>query len=164
MVHRVLVLILLAFFQCSLPGCSAIPAKRRPGFVPISIRSEVLWVELATTNVERARGLMWRPHLPEDEGMIFIYPSERPLSFWMHNTLIDLDIAFVSSSGTIVDIRQMRRLDKTSVSSAYPAKYAIEANKGWFEKRGIRPGDVVRFPPEILQATAEEEKFIQISE
>ncbi len=155
MLYRLIVLILLVFLQCSLPGCASTPAETRPGFVPILFGSEVLWVEIAATNTAREHGLMGRVHLPEDDGMIFIYVSERILSFWMLNTLVDLDIAFVDSAGAIVDICQMRKLDETPVSPKRPAKYAIEANKGWFETRGIRTGDRVHMPPELLRIVAD---------
>jgi len=98
-------------------------------------------VEIADTDAERRTGLMGRSALAEDAGMLFVFDREQPLSFWMKNTLIPLSVAYIDEGGTIVDIQDMQPLDETSHPSAAPAKYALEANQGFFEAHGINVGD-----------------------
>jgi uncharacterized membrane protein (UPF0127 family) len=105
-------------------------------------------VEVADDTEEMARGLMERTTLAEDAGMLFVYPEERELSFWMKDTLIPLSIAFMDSEGRIVDIQDMKALDDTPphYASAEPARYALEVNKGFFDERGVEVGDMARLP------------------
>jgi uncharacterized protein len=107
-----------------------------------------LRVEIADDAVEQARGLMYRSALGEDRGMLFVYPDERELSFWMKNTLIPLSIAYIDSEGRIVDILDMKPLDDRPPHylSSEPVQYALEVNKGFFEKRGVKVGDSVELP------------------
>lgn len=105
-------------------------------------------VEIADDTEEMARGLMGRTALAADAGMLFVYPGERELSFWMKDTLIPLSIAFMDSEGRIVDIQDMKALDDAPphYTSAEPARYALEVNKGFFEERGVEVGDTARLP------------------
>jgi uncharacterized membrane protein (UPF0127 family) len=105
--------------------------------------------EIADDKAERRKGLMGRTELAENAGMLFVYKREQPRSFWMKDTLIPLSIAFIAADGRIVDIQDMKPLDTTSHPSAEPAKYALEVNQGFFEKRGIRVGDRVEIPPNL---------------
>lgn len=102
-------------------------------------------VEVADDAAERKRGLMHRDSLPEDEGMLFVYPEERTLSFWMRNTNIPLDIAFLDRRGTIVDIQSMDAQTDRLYESRQPAMYALEMNRGWFGDHGVSVGDRVEF-------------------
>ena len=90
---------------------------------------------------------MHRDSLAPDHGMLFVYEQEEHLSFWMKNTLIPLSIAFIDAAGKIVDIQDMMPLSEESKKSAYPARYALELNQGWFEKHGVRTGDAVQGLP-----------------
>ena len=105
-------------------------------------------VEIADDTEEMARGLMGRTALAEDAGMLFVYPDERELSFWMKDTLIPLSIAFMDAEGRIVDIQDMRALDDTPphYTSAEPARYALEVNEGFFDERGVEVGDRAELP------------------
>jgi uncharacterized protein len=105
-------------------------------------------VEVADDAAEQAKGLMYRSALGEDRGMLFVYPDERELSFWMKNTLIPLSIAYIDSEGRIVDILDMKPLDDRPPHyvSSEPVQYALEVNKGFFEKRGVEEGDRVELP------------------
>jgi uncharacterized protein len=107
-----------------------------------------LRVEIADDPPEQTRGLMERTALGEDRGMLFVYPDEEVRSFWMKNTLIPLSIAFIASDGTIVDLQNMKPLDDDPPHyvSAEPARYALEVNKGYFEKHGIKVGDRADLP------------------
>ena len=105
-------------------------------------------VEVADDLAEQARGLMNRTTLGENRGMLFVYPQERELSFWMKNTLIPLSIAFIDSESRIIDIQDMKPLDDKlpHYVSAEPAQYALEVNQGFFDERDVRVGDRVAMP------------------
>jgi uncharacterized membrane protein (UPF0127 family) len=106
-----------------------------------------LQVEIADEEAELERGLMERTALAEDAGMLFVYPREQTLSFWMRNTLIPLSIAYIDAEGRIVDIQDMQPLDEeTPHFSAEPAQYALEVNQGFFAEHSIGVGDIVELP------------------
>jgi len=120
--------------------------ESRPGRLQLAIGGARLWVEVAGDEAARSQGLMYRRQMPQDEGMLFVFEYPQPLSFWMKNTYLPLDIAFVSKDGTILNILRMEPLNEVPrYLSRSPALYAIEANAGWFQKNGIKAGDRVRF-------------------
>jgi len=103
-------------------------------------------VELANTPQEQSTGLMFRKYLSENEGMLFLYPHPQVLRFWMSNTLIALDIAYINHDRMIISIQQMEPLnDRKRYVSPEPAQYALEMNKGWFERNNVSVGDTVDF-------------------
>ena len=108
-------------------------------------------IEVAGTPLERERGLMQRPNLPEDAAMLFVYDHEVFLRFWMKNTLIPLDILFLDAGGIVVDIQTMHtqlgdlESELKSYRSARPARYAIEMNAGLTKALKIMPGAQVLF-------------------
>ncbi|MCX5910226.1 MAG: DUF192 domain-containing protein [Deltaproteobacteria bacterium] len=104
-------------------------------------------MEVVQTEEQKARGLMFRESLGEDEGMLFVYGREEFLSFWMKNTRIPLSIAFMDAKGRIVDIQEMEPFSLETHRSAYPAVYALEVNQGWFQRNGVQVGDRVNLPP-----------------
>ncbi len=102
--------------------------------------------EVASTNDARTRGLMWRYALPEGTGMLFIFPRQRPLSFWMRNTLIPLDMVFIDADGAVVSIienAEPRTL--TARPATGPATYVLEVPGGWTKTNGVKAGSKVRF-------------------
>lgn len=112
----------------------------------IRIDGILLKVEIAQDEETRMHGLMYREDMPEDEGMLFVFSEQRILSFWMRNTFIPLDIAFINTEGLIVDIKRMEPLDESrQYISLAPALYALEVNAGWFEKNKIKIGSEVLF-------------------
>lgn len=101
--------------------------------------------EIVSTDEERARGLMFRNEMAEDNGMIFLFSQEDTQSFYMRNTLIPLDIIYVNSKMEIVDIyKNTEPLNETSLPSKAPAMYVVEINGGLCEKYGIEEGDLIR--------------------
>jgi uncharacterized membrane protein (UPF0127 family) len=117
-----------------------------PMFKKILVGKTPLRVEVVETLEKQERGLMFRQSLLENEGMLFVYREPQELAFWMRNTFIPLDIAFVGADGIILNIHQARPLDESILyRSAGAAKYVIETNRGWFSQHGIRPGDRVTF-------------------
>jgi uncharacterized membrane protein (UPF0127 family) len=111
----------------------------------IRVGGSTVTVEIADDPDLRSRGLMNRDSLPEDTGMLFVYPEEQILSFWMRNTRIPLDIAFIDRNGFILEIQQMEPHDDASHASTQPAMYALELRKGWFEDHAVEPGERVEF-------------------
>jgi uncharacterized membrane protein (UPF0127 family) len=99
-----------------------------------------LTLELADNSITRARGLMGRKDLPDDHGMIFIFPQKSRQGFWMQNTYLPLDIAFIDDSGKIMQISEMHPMNTRMVTSDKPCKYAVEVNQGWFKRHGISEG------------------------
>jgi len=102
--------------------------------------------EIARTQDERSKGLMYRKTLPDGEGMLFIFERDQVLSFWMKNTLVPLSIAFIASDGRIIDIRDMYPHDENSVYSSRSVRYALEVPQGWFSRAGVQSQDVVKIP------------------
>ncbi|RKY14956.1 MAG: DUF192 domain-containing protein [Planctomycetota bacterium] len=123
-------------------GCST-AEKEEDGGKPfaLEIRGAVVWVEIARTEQQRARGLMFRKKLPENAGMLFVYDNEDFRRFWMKNTYIPLSLAYIDSEGVIFQIEEMEPLDETPVASMRPARFVLEVNRGWFRKHGIGIGD-----------------------
>jgi len=113
-------------------------------FKKILVGKTPLRVEVADTPEKQERGLMFRQSMPDNEGMLFVFKESHEMSFWMRNTLIPLDIAFVGADSIILNIHQAKPLDDSiNYRSAGAAKYVIETNQGWFARHGIRPGDKV---------------------
>lgn len=111
--------------------------------------SASITVELAITPQQRAQGLMYRRALEDDAGMLFIVPTESRGGFWMRNTYIPLDIAYIGPDLTIVDIRRGTPLDETILTPSAPYRYVLEVNAGWFEARGLGVGARVILPEEL---------------
>ena len=115
-----------------------------------------LTVELARTGAERGRGLMLREHLPEDAGMLFVFPGDTRGGFWMKDTLIPLSIAFIAVDGTIQEIRDMEPLSTILHQPREPYQYALEVNQGWFGRQGFETGDRVEIPEAVTSPSAVE--------
>lgn len=100
-------------------------------------------LEIADDPKERQAGLSFRKSLPKDHGMIFIFDHDDYLAFWMKDTYIDLDIAFVDAEGKIREIYRMQRLTYTVTHSKEKARYAIEMPAGWFAKHHVLRGSIM---------------------
>jgi len=103
-------------------------------------------VEIADTGPSQELGLMFRPSVPPDAGMLFDFKGETNECFWMENTILPLSIAFFGQDGTIISIADMQPLDTTTVYAADPYYYALEANQGFFRAHDINAGDKASFP------------------
>lgn len=99
-------------------------------------------IEIADTQDKITQGLMWRRSLGEKQGMLFIFPDERPRSFWMKNTYIPLDIIYVDSYGKIVSIvYNAVPFNERSLPSEMPAQYVVEVNAGFCNQYGLAKDD-----------------------
>jgi len=101
-------------------------------------------VELATNDEERSRGLMFRKELPDGQGMLFDFVNVQPVSFWMRNTYIPLDMIFIRADGRILRIAENTEpLSERMVPSGGPVRAVLEVIAGTARKLGIAPGDRV---------------------
>lgn len=122
-------------------ACSAAAGAEKQQALVI-FGADTVTVELAETAAERERGLMNRTEVPEGTGMLFIFQDEEPRAFWMKDTHVPLDIAYLDSELRIVSIHQMEPLDTNTYPSGGPAMFALEVRQGWFADHGIEAGDV----------------------
>jgi len=124
----------------------------------LTIKGHRFRVWLARSDRERRLGLM---HVTADElrptedgadrGMLFVFGRDQPLGFWMKNTIVPLDLAYIRSDGTIVQTWTMQPLDTRVYPSRVPARFALEIKAGRLAELGIGVGERVEIPPELLK-------------
>ncbi len=107
--------------------------------------SDTVRAEVANTPETRGQGLMFRDSVPDGTGMLFVFDREAARSFWMQNTFVALDVAFIDRNFRIVDIQQMEPETTEIHDGARPAMFALEVRQGWFAERGIAVGDRCEF-------------------
>lgn len=125
----------------------------------VELAGERYQVEIADDDAERARGLMFRDRLAEGHGMLFIHERERPLSYWMKNTRIPLDILYFDAQQQLV--AQQRGVPPCNLDnrcppypSDAPARFVLELNAGEAARLQLRDGTRIRFGPDIAEALA----------
>lgn len=107
-------------------------------------------VEVARTQAEQQKGYMGRRTIADGTGMIFAFPDDRQLHFWMKDTPHPLSIAYIDSAGVIREIRDMTPFSLEPVSSERSVRFALEVPSGWFARAGVAVGD--RLAPDSLGA------------
>ena len=122
-----------------------------PGLEPLTVVTDTgrhsFQVEIADDNAERERGLMFRPPLADDRGMLFQFPDSQERSFWMRNTPSSLDIIYIGADGRIVSIaRNTTPYSETSIPSNGPATGVLELRGGRAAEISADPGDQVIHP------------------
>ncbi len=133
-----------------LAGCARDVEGARLEVHSLVVGNRRIHVEVAANRADRNLGLMYRESLPEDHGMLFIFPVEKLRSFWMKNTPLPLSIAFADSGGKIVHIADLEPHSTEPVWSERPAKLALEMNRGWFARRGVFVGDAIQGIPRVV--------------
>ena len=133
------VLVLVALLGCARGPCvSIVGADGKP-------RATVA-VEVASTGPQRELGLMYRKHLDDNAGMIFVFPNESPRNFWMHNTPIPLDMIFADAKGVVTGIvTNAEPFSDKLLGVEGNSEYVLEVNGGFCAKNGIKPGDKMDF-------------------
>jgi len=127
--------------SASLPQVTLIPQQGAPTRVA---------VEIANTEEKRQFGLMYRTNLPEMQGMLFLFPHEGALSFWMKNTPRSLDIIYINSAHMIVSIASNTTpFSEENLPSRKPAQFVLEVNAGFCKRYGIVEGDRIELPKEL---------------
>ncbi len=109
----------------------------------LSIGIHLIQAEVAARPEEREKGLMNRPKMGSNQGMVFLFEQPATVCMWMKNTLIPLSVAFIDKAGTILNIEDMQPQTETNHCTVKPAVYALEMNLGWFSKRGIKAGSKI---------------------
>lgn len=139
----------LLFSACSFIACSgnkkAVTDSPNPKLATATLKvggAQVI-AEVARTEVERERGLMLRSSLAEGSGMLFVFDKDDRLSFWMKNTKLPLSIAYIASDGCIRQIVDLEPESLATVQSERSVRYALEVPRGWFERAGVKVGDLV---------------------
>ena len=120
--------------------------------ITLTIEGHHLVTEVASTESQRMQGLMYRRMLPENRGMLFVFPEVAYHGMWMMNTYVPLSVAFIDERGVIINIENMQPHTQNSHNAARPARYALEANLGWFLKHGIKPGAKVEGLQQAMRA------------
>lgn len=119
-------------------------AQESPQFdlqrTPLTAGIHQIDTQLAITPAQHAIGLMYRKEMEQHEGMLFVFPTPSRQCFWMKNTLIPLTAAFLADDGMILNLEDMKPHTEESHCSIKPVRYVLEMNKGWFAKKGLKPG------------------------
>lgn len=139
-----LVLAALAVLVCAV-GCPG-GGQRIEERVTLVIGGQEFRIEVARTDEQQRVGLMHRRRLGQREGMLFVYPADQHLSFWMKNTLIPLTLLFLSRDGEILQVESLQPGSLKAVESKRAARYALELGRGVLEPLGVGPGDRVILP------------------
>jgi uncharacterized protein len=101
-------------------------------------------VEMALTPRQQAQGLMYRRTLAADAGMLFVFPDTQQTAFWMKNTLIPLDMLFITSDGKIADLHERAvPMSEANIPAKVPVRAVLELNGGTVARLGIKIGNVV---------------------
>lgn len=122
--------------------------------VKLTVAGHPLDAYVARSAEDRALGLMHRKDLPAGEGMLFMCDEPQPQSFWMKDTPLALSIAFLDDEGTIVQVGDLEPHSTEPHECETPVRYVLEVNQGWFDERGIAPGERVEGPAFIAQVRA----------
>ena len=142
-------LIAVSFYSATLTACTAdqamiLPVDPDPVVITTTKGDVKISVEIADTSPEHSSGLMFRPPLPQNRGMLFAMEYEEEQQFWMKNTPSPLDLIFAAKDGVVVSIKQGEPLSTASISSEKPAKFVLEVAQGEAARLGIQPGDRMR--------------------
>ena len=120
------------------------PGPTEPLAITTSLGSANFNVEIADTESSREEGLMYRPALAADAGMLFDFKSTKPVYFWMKNTYVPLDMIFIRADGTVAHIAAgATPLSEKTISSEGPVRFVLEVNAGTAARIGLKVGDKV---------------------
>jgi uncharacterized protein len=134
-------------WMSALAGCGGQPPAPPPApktvydHFAIGVGGKVASIQVAVLLPEMERGLMQRPDLGKDEGMIFAYDKPQQMNFWMHNTPEPLDIGFFTPEGVLAEVYPLLPFDEKTVSSrSHELQFAVEMPMGWYSANGVRAG------------------------
>ena len=104
-------------------------------------------IEWAMTPDERAKGLMFRQEMAADHGMLFDFGREQPVTFWMKNTPLSLDMVFIHADGTVYRVaRDVEPMSERLTPAGAPVRYVLEVVAGTAARIGLDSGDHVSIP------------------
>ena len=145
------VCVVFAFLLMACPLSKSFGAASDEGrFKTVRLKAgkQIIHAEVAATEAERERGLMYRKFLPENSGMLFVFDRPARSCMWMKNTASPLSVAFIDGKGTIVNIEEMEPFTTESHCSAGWIRYALEMNATWFDRNGVKSGSRIGGLPE----------------
>jgi len=136
-------------FGLLLLAAAVVPPALAGGLEPLQVvtasGAHDFKVEVAADDASRERGLMNRRFMPADHGMLFEFPQEAPVSFWMKNTYIPLDMIFISPKGIVTNVvARAEPLSERVIPSGPPCVAVLEVNGGVAASIGLKVGDTVR--------------------
>jgi len=129
------------------PSQPFVPTKAQPQLQTIRLwlGPEELVTELALTSEQEQTGMMFRTNMPENTGMLFVFPRPVQASFWMKNCTLPLSAAYIDPMGNILEIHDLQPQDTNAVVAATDnVQYVLEVNQGWFLRHHIATGTFVR--------------------
>ncbi|MBE7186345.1 MAG: DUF192 domain-containing protein [Methylobacterium mesophilicum] len=136
-----------ALFVAAATVLPAAAASESRGTLETSSGKHALVVELAETSAEREKGLMFRRSMAADHGMLFDFDESRPVTMWMKNTLIPLDMLFMDDAGVVTQVKRMAKPESLDlIPSGGPVRYVLELNGGAADRFGVKNGDRLRHP------------------
>jgi uncharacterized membrane protein (UPF0127 family) len=143
MSHRLSPVIGALFACAALNACSALATGPT-----VELKGKHFSIEIAETESDRARGLMFRDSMLADHGMLFLFDHPAPQTFWMKNTHIPLDILYFDQNYKLVSAQQRVPPCRSEPCVVYPsegpAQYVLELNAGMADKLGVKPGDELK--------------------
>ena len=123
----------------------SLATEYKKGYVKLENKNLVFEVDIADTITLREKGLMFRKKLDSNRGMLFIFPTEKNVEIWMKNTLLSLDIIFISKERLIVGlVKKALPLSSKIYSITKKSKYVLEVNGGIIDKYNINLGDKIK--------------------
>ncbi|MFZ3109259.1 MAG: DUF192 domain-containing protein [Rectinemataceae bacterium] len=125
------------------------PNKPNPTLKTVTLTAGGVKVvaEVAATELERNRGLMFRKKLEDGKGMLFVFEADQRVAFWMKNTSLPLSLAYIGSDGLILQILDLQPFSEQARPSERSVRYALEVPQGWFSRVGLKVGDRFEIPP-----------------
>jgi uncharacterized protein len=114
-----------------------LPVDDDPLIVEAAAGEARFTVEIADTNEARARGLMFREEMADDHGMLFVFDDTRPVSFWMRNTPLPLDLVFIGEDGKVRAVKQGEPFSTDPIGPPDPVRFVLEINAGMALETGI---------------------------
>lgn len=126
-----------------------VQAEEKFPIVPLTAGMHVIQAEVAATEPQREKGLMFREKLGTNAGMVFVFRKPGQVCMWMKNTPLPLSVAFLDERGKILNIEDMQPQTLDSHCAKGPAAYALEMNKGWFAQKNIKPGTAITGLPKM---------------
>lgn len=144
-----LLLLILAPAGCRHKQASLLPVTS------MQIGAERFDLEMAVSPHDQEVGLMHRDSLDPDHGMVFINSEEKPQTFWNHDTHFPLDLIFLDAGAHVVSLKHLDAYSEKVVPSDAPAQYVIELNAGTVARLGVKVGDHLDLPKDVLNSASQ---------
>jgi len=140
--------VMLSALMMALTGCLN-PKPQVFSTVDVLFDDKHLTLELADTDPKRQQGLMYRESLCQDCGMVFVYEQPRQVTYWMKDTFMPLDLAYISEDGLVVQVESLTPNSLEGKTTKQAIKYVVEMNQGWFAENHISVGSRFSFIPDV---------------